>query len=252
MGGPSRELQCPRSPALGQEPLPRLVLLGHKPGEQGTRSCRFSAGRAWHTGHSHEHWLRDCLGTEVAAESRGGWGPSPFLSSGRTGSRSKARRSQALPQPAAGRKGPPRRCRAAGASGQRESPPAVSPFQAGPLQALRHPSPSRTVSGVRPYLDCVQRPRPRGRSSLLHMGPPGSSGQPGSRTSRLGTAGSPPATWPQGGPGESLQVHSLWPPPPGGPPDGGLWWSVSASRARSRSVHSASQTSDCEIGRAHV
>lgn len=182
----------------------------------------------------------------MATESCGGWVASPFLSSGCTGSLSKARCSQALPQQAAGHKGPPRCCWAAGALGQRGSPQAVSPFQDGPLQALQHPTPSQTVSNVRPYLDCAQRQRPRGRTSLLHTGPLGSSGQPGSRTIQLGMAGSPPATWPQGGPGESLcaGTHTV---AAGGRPRGRRLVVVALRfQTRSCSAHSASQTGDWE------
>ena len=81
----------------------------------------------------------------------------------------------------------------------RESPQALSPLQAGP----GHP----TAPLSQAYLDCVQRRRTQGRTNLLRMECPGSSGQPGSRANRLGMAGSPSMTWPQGWAGESLQVQ---------------------------------------------
>ena len=103
-----------------------------------------------------------------------------------------------------------------------------------------HRRPHSTQRGRRvyPYLDCAQRQKPWGRTSLLHMQPPESSGQPGSRTSQLGRAGSCPAIWPQGRAGESLQVHTLW-PLPGGLPDGDPQWPILGSRA----LH----TSDCRL-----
>lgn len=69
------------------------------------------------------------------------------------------------------------------------------------------PYPYPNVEEVCSYLDCAQRQRPWGRTSLLRMGPLGSSGQPWSRTSHLGMAGSPPEMWPQGWAGKSLQIH---------------------------------------------
>lgn len=83
---------------------------------------------------------------------------------------------------------------------------------------------------VHPYLDCGLRQRPWGRTSLLHTQPPECSGQPGSRTSRPGRAGSRPAMWPQGWAGESLQGHTLW-PPPGRLPDGAPWCPILDGRA---------------------
>lgn len=81
----------------------------------------------------------------------------------------------------------------------RESPQALSPLQAGP----GHP----TAPLSQAYLDCAQRRRTRGRTNLLRTECLGSSGQPGSRANRLGMAGSPSMTWPQGRAGESLQVQ---------------------------------------------
>lgn len=81
----------------------------------------------------------------------------------------------------------------------RESPQALSPLQAGP----GHP----TAPLSQAYLDCAQRRRTRGRTNLLRTECPGNSGQPGSRANRLGMAGSPSTTWPQGRAGESLQVQ---------------------------------------------
>lgn len=74
------------------------------------------------------------------------------------------------------------------------------------------PPPWQSHRRVHPYLDCGLRQRPWGR------------------TSRPGRAGSRPAMWPQGWAGESLQVHTLW-PPPGGLPDGDPWCPILDGRA---------------------
>lgn len=87
------------------------------------------------------------------------------------------------------------------------SQPTEGPITSSPLTQM--------VRRLHPYLDYAQRQRPWGRTSLLRMGPLGSSGRLWSRTSQLGTAGSPPVTWPQGWAGESLQVYTPWLPPGG-------------------------------------